>query len=85
MYRVSCSHCNFAEAILFESITDDDINAVENYVRNEMLDNVLMKNGETGNTETATVDRKLMTDHFGELYALQPSNFRCALSRNVAC
>lgn len=75
-----CSCCNFSEAILFESITDDDIEAVENFVRNDLLDIVLMKIGEnTGDTKTPTVDRKVMTDHFGHLYALQPHNFRFQL------
>lgn len=69
-----CSYCNYTQAILFEHITEDDINEVEAFVRNEMLDIILANNGENNDNKI-----KLMEDYFGELYASRPALFRFQL------
>lgn len=58
-------------------MTEEDINEVEAFVRNEMSDIVFANNEEKDDGSTAVVVQKQkMIDHFGELYALQPEKFR---------
>lgn len=71
-----CSYCNYTQAILFEHITEDDINEVEAFVRDEMLSIIYESSDELDADGNSKVDKQKMIDHFGELYALKPNQFR---------
>lgn len=50
---------------------------VEAFVRTEMLNLILMQSANTSNSDdVVTVDKNEMIEHFGELYALKPNEFR---------
>lgn len=71
------SSCNFSNRLNFESITEDDINQVEQFVREKGLDFAQKKL----QTKIESHDEILfygeqLVDYFGEAYASNPSNFR---------
>lgn len=63
--------------VLFEHITEEEIKEVEAFVRNEMLELITTKNAENVDSNGSLfVDHKELVEHFGELYALKPTDFR---------
>lgn len=73
----SYSYCNYTQAILFESLTEEEIKEVEAFVRNEMLDHILAKNADNLDSNgSVIVPHQELVECFGELYALKPGDFR---------
>lgn len=71
------SRCNFSNRLNFESLTEDEIDQVEQFVREKGLDfaqKKLQKKIEC-HEEILLHDEQLI-DYFGETYASNPSNFR---------
>lgn len=71
-----CSNCGFNNAILFERISEHDICAVENFVREELLDIIKSNSEVTAGADDVLLEDQLLKDNFGELYMLNPSKFR---------
>lgn len=72
MYSFKCSYCGFNNVTSFETIDDDDIGAVENFVREDLED--FIKSNE--NFKTNGKENQHMVEHFGEFYAQCPKKFR---------
>lgn len=75
----------YANALVFKSITDDDIDAVENFIRNEVFTYLAKSKADAMNEsdksgfvehDDVLVDDENLLDHFGQLYASQPEMFR---------
>lgn len=71
-----CSYCGFNSANLFENITEDEISAVEKFVREELLEIISANAEATANADEFLMDEKQMIDNFGPLYAMNPEKFR---------
>lgn len=70
------SYCGFGNALLFEAIDEDDISAVENFARDELLQ-IISENAEsTNDTDDLIIQKEQLIENFGELYALKPQKFR---------
>lgn len=72
------SYCNYTQAILFENITEEEINEVETFVRDEMF-NIILENGNATSidaTGAVIIDKKQMIEYFGDVYAMKPEKFR---------
>lgn len=69
------SYCGYANAVLFEKLDDNDINAVEEFVRNDLLD-ILLDDEQPVDGSEVLLDDEQMKNYFGELYASSPSKFR---------
>lgn len=71
------SRCNFSNRLTFESLTEDEIDQVEKFVREEGLNfaqKKLQKKMEC--SEEILLDEEQLINYFGETYASDPSNFR---------
>lgn len=67
--------CGFSNSLNLVNITDDDINQIENFVREEGLDHatkILQKNHQCN----VLPNENQLVDYFGEIYASDPTNFR---------
>lgn len=67
LYLFECSYCGFNSITSFETIDDNDIGVVEQFVREELEDFVKSKAGN---------ENQSMVEHFGEFYARCPKKFR---------
>lgn len=59
----------------FESIDEDDICAVEKFVREE-LEDFIKKNADFPNADECSLQKQQLIEHFGEFYAQYPKKFR---------
>lgn len=74
--------CGYGNAISFGAITDNHIDEVETFVRENMYDYLLRKEAEKRNESEQKVDEgdvhlsyELLVEHFGEVKALEPKTF----------
>lgn len=75
--------CGYANALTFKNITNDDIDSVENFIKNDALNylssiTALNESERSGfvKEDEVLVDNQQLIDYFGKLYASQPQNFR---------
>lgn len=69
------SYGGFANAELFVAMDDDDIRAVEEFVRNK-LPAILLNEVKLEDGVEVLLDAEKMREHFGELFASNPSTFQ---------
>lgn len=74
MYLFKCSYCGFNNITSLESIDEDDICAVEKFVREE-LEDFIKTNADFTKDDTNLLKKQRMIDHFGEFYAQCPKKF----------
>lgn len=72
----SSSYCGFGNAFLFEQISEEDISAVEKFVREDLLDLISRNAEQSLNAENILLDDEQMVENFGELYKGCPTKFR---------
>lgn len=72
MYLFKCSYCGFNSITSFETIDENDIDAVEKFVREELED--FVKSNE--NSTEVNKENQSMVEHFGAFYAQCPKKFR---------
>lgn len=72
--------CGYANALTFKNITNDDIDSVENFIKNDALNYLssITALNESERSGFVKEDEVLVDNqqYFGKLYASQPQNFR---------
>lgn len=68
--------CGYGNVLLFKDISEEDINIVESFVRDELYE-IISSNAEKSiDADHVLLEEKQLIDYFGELYALSPGKFR---------
>lgn len=71
------SLCGFSNSLNLVNLTEDDINQIKKFVREEGLDHATkMLQKELGCQGDVLLQENQLIDYFGEIYASDPSNFR---------
>lgn len=79
-----CRLDGYENALTFQEITDERIAQTESFVRNEMYNYLIRTTAESINAndesyltdDDVLITKEQLIDHFGKIYASDPSNFR---------